>query len=60
MLKPYENQEVVDKYKYGIDINIKLFCENNEVQDMRKENQNIWNACLMFTQKKSIPHMSSI
>ena len=43
-----ENVEVFDN---DIDLYLKLFCEEYDIPDLRKEPQSVWNACLMYIQK---------
>lgn len=34
-----------------MDLYLKMFCEEYNIQDLRKEPQSVWNACLMYIQK---------
>lgn len=43
-----ENLEVFDN---DIDLYLKMFCEEYQIQDLRKESQSVWNACLMYIQR---------
>lgn len=43
-----ENLEVFDN---DIDLYLKMFCEEYNIPDLRKEPQSVWNACLMYIQK---------
>ena len=43
-----ENIEVFDN---DIDLYLDLFCQQYNIDDLRKESQSVWNACLMYIQK---------
>lgn len=43
-----QDLEVFDN---DIDLCLKMFCEEYNISDLRKEPQSVWNACLMYIQK---------
>jgi len=48
-----EKERVRDEpevYQNQIDIYLKMFCEENEIENMKKESQSVWNAALMYIQ----------
>lgn len=44
-------QEPVEVYENDIDLNLKAFCDENGIEDMRKESQSVWNACMIYIQR---------
>ena len=41
----------LDVYDNDIDLYLNLFCQEYNIDDLRKESQSVWNACLMYIQK---------
>ena len=41
----------LEVYDNDMDLYLKLFCEEYDIPDLRKEPQSVWNACLMYIQK---------
>ena len=48
----------IDIYENDIDRYIKLFCEEQEIENLRNMSQSVWNACLMFVQRHVFPDRS--
>lgn len=41
----------VEIFENDIDMYLTLFCEENDIDDMKKESQSIWNSCLRYIYK---------
>ena len=46
-----EQAETFEVYADDIDLYINLFCKDQGIEDLRKESQSVWNACLMYVQR---------
>ena len=40
-----------DVFENDIEMYLKIFCEENNIEDMTTEPQSRWNACLMYINK---------
>lgn len=40
--------EPIEVFENDIEIYLQLFCENNNIQNMRQESQSVWNSCLRY------------
>lgn len=47
--------EPVEVFENDIDIYIKLFCEEQKIDDLRAMPQSVWNGCLMYIRKNVFP-----
>jgi len=45
------DREPVEVFENDIDKNMRMFCEENGIEDMRKESQSVWNACMIYIQR---------
>lgn len=46
----------LDIFENDIDMYINIFCEQNNIQDMRQASQAVWNSCLRFIYKNVFKH----
>ena len=46
-----DTKNTIDVYENDIDIYLHEFIEIQGIDDMRKESQSVWNACLMYIQR---------
>ena len=46
-----ETQEGVEVFKTDIDTYLHLFCEEQGIQDMKKESQSVWNGALRYIRR---------
>ena len=46
-----DTANTIDVYENDIDIYLHEFIELQSIEDMRKESQSVWNACLMYIQR---------
>lgn len=46
-----ETQDGVEVFESDIDTYLHLFCEENEIEDLKKESQSVWNSCLYYIYK---------
>lgn len=52
-MEQVQGQEVdrVEVFENDIEFYLAKFCEENNIEDMKKETQNVWNAALMYIRK---------
>lgn len=46
------NLEQIEIYENGIEENLKQFCIDNDIENLKAEPQTVWNACLMYIQRQ--------
>ena len=46
-----ETQDGVEVFETDIDTYLRLFCEENDIEDLKKESQSVWNSCLYYIYK---------
>lgn len=46
-----ETQDGVEVFESDIDMYLHLFCEENGIEDLKKESQSVWNSCLYYIYK---------
>ena len=46
-----DTANTIDVYENDIDIYLHEFIQTQYIEDMRKESQSVWNACLMYIQR---------
>lgn len=55
-----EQAETFEVYANDIELYINLFCEDQGIEDLRKESQSVWNACLMYIQRHVFPDRQAL
>ena len=43
--------ELIDVFENDLDKYLHLFCSENDIDDMKKESQSVWNSCLRYIYK---------
>lgn len=51
--------EPLEVFESDIELYLKIFCEKQEIKDLRAMPQSVWNACLMFIRKNVFPKGSN-
>ena len=51
MEKVQEQEQTIEVFENDIALYLSMFCEENNIEDMKKESQSVWNACLMYIQR---------
>ena len=46
-----DTQDGVEVFESDIDTYLHLFCEENGIEDLKKESQSVWNSCLYYIYK---------
>ena len=46
-----QNQNTVEVFENDIDLYLKMFCEENGIEDMKKESQSVWNGALRYIRR---------
>lgn len=55
-----EQAGIFEVYANDIELYINLFCEDQGIEDLRKESQGVWNACLMYVQRHVFPDRKAL
>ena len=55
-----EQIDVIEVFENDIDVYLKMFCEEQGVEDMRKESQSVWNSCLRYIYKHVFKNTDSL
>ena len=51
MEKVQEQEQTIEVFENDIQLYLSMFCEENGIEDMTKEPQSRWNACLTYIQR---------
>ena len=51
MEKAQEQEQTIEIFENDIQLYLSMFCEENGIEDMTKEPQSRWNACLTYIQR---------
>lgn len=51
MEKVQEQEQTIEVFENDIQLYLSMFCEENGIEDMKKESQSVWNSCLRYIYK---------
>lgn len=51
MEKVQDNEQTIEVFESDIALYLSMFCEENGIEDMKKESQSVWNAALMYIKR---------
>ena len=51
MEKVQEQEQTMEVFENDIQMYLTMFCEENGIEDMKKESQSVWNAALMYIKR---------
>lgn len=51
MEKVQEQEQTAEVFENDIDLYLHEFCDNQGIEDLKKESQNVWNGCLLYIYK---------
>lgn len=51
MEKVQEQAQTIEVFENDIQLYLSMFCEENGIEDMKKESQSVWNSCLRYIYK---------
>lgn len=51
MERVQETEQTVEVFENDIDLYLKLFCEEQNIEDLKAESQSVWNAALMYVKR---------
>ena len=51
MEKVQEQEQTIEVFENDIQMYLTMFCEENGIEDMKKESQSVWNAALMYIKR---------
>lgn len=51
MERVQETEQAVEVFENDIDLYLKLFCEEQSIEDLKAESQSVWNAALMYVKR---------
>lgn len=46
-----DTEQTVEVFENDIDLYLKLFCEEQNIEDLKAESQSVWNAALMYVKR---------
>ena len=58
MEKVQEQEQTMEVFENDIQMYLTMFCEENGIEDMKKESQSVWNAALMYIKRHVFNHNS--
>ena len=58
MERVQEELGTIEVYENDIQMYLKMFCEENDIDDLKKESQAVWNGCLRYIRKHVFPNTS--
>lgn len=51
MEKVQEQEQTIEVFENDIQMYLTMFCEENSIEDLKKESQSVWNATLMYIKR---------
>lgn len=51
MVKVQEQEQTAEVFENDISMHLTMFCEEQGIEDLKKESQNVWNGCLLYIYK---------
>lgn len=51
MERVQETENTIEVFENDIQLYLSMFCEENAIEDMKKESQSVWNAALMYIKR---------
>jgi hypothetical protein len=55
MERVQDAEQTVEVFENDIDLYLKLFCEEQNIEDLKAESQSVWNAALMYVKRHVFP-----
>lgn len=46
-----DKDQTVEVFENDVDLYLKLFCEEQNIEDLKAESQSVWNAALMYVKR---------
>lgn len=60
MEKVQEQEQTIEVFENDIQLYLSMFCEENGIEDMKKESQAVWNSCLRYIYKHVFNNTDSL
>lgn len=60
MERVQDAEQTVEVFENDIDLYLKLFCEEQNIEDLKAESQSVWNAALMYVKRHVFPTSSTL
>lgn len=60
MEKVQEQEQTIEVFENDIQMYLTMFCEENGIEDMKKESQSVWNSCLRYIYKHVFKNTDSL
>lgn len=51
MERMQDQDQTIEVFENDIELYLKMFCEENQIQNMKTESQSVWNSCLRYIYK---------
>lgn len=58
-----DQEQTTEVFENDIELYLKMFCESQEIENLREASQNVWNSCLLYINKnvfKGTPKLKRI
>ena len=60
MEKVQDQEQTIEVFENDIQLYLSMFCEENGIEDMKKESQAVWNSCLRYIYKHVFNNTDSL
>ena len=60
MEKVQEQGRTIEVFENDMQLYLAMFCEENGIEDMKKESQAVWNSCLRYIYKHVFKNTDSL
>lgn len=60
MERVQDAEQTAEVFENDIDLYLKLFCEEQNIEDLKAESQSVWNAALMYVKRYVFPTSSTL
>ena len=60
MEKVQEQEQTIEVFENDIAVYLSMFCEEQGIEDMKKESQSVWNSCLRYIYKHVFKNTDSL
>ena len=60
MEKVQDQENTIEVFENDIQLYLSMFCEENGIEDMKKESQAVWNSCLRYIYKHVFKNTDSL
>ena len=55
-----ETENTIEVFENDIDLYLHQFCEDNDIDDLKRESQSVWNSCLRYIYTNVFKHNNNV